>query len=42
LAVACEDETLRVFSLVSAQELHELVGHESRINALQSSADDCK
>jgi hypothetical protein len=24
LAVACEDETLRVFSTVSAQELHEL------------------
>uniref|UniRef100_A0A183BPH9 WD_REPEATS_REGION domain-containing protein n=1 Tax=Globodera pallida TaxID=36090 RepID=A0A183BPH9_GLOPA len=42
LAVACEDETLRVFSLVSAQELHELTGHESRINALVASADDCK
>jgi WD40 repeat protein len=42
LAVACEDETLRVFSLVSAQELHELIGHEARVNALQASADDCK
>ena len=26
LAVCCEDETLRVFSVCSAQELHELQG----------------
>uniref|UniRef100_A0A1I7WRT2 WD_REPEATS_REGION domain-containing protein n=1 Tax=Heterorhabditis bacteriophora TaxID=37862 RepID=A0A1I7WRT2_HETBA len=30
VAVSCEDETLRVFSTVSAQELHELIGHEGR------------
>uniref|UniRef100_A0A1I7SNG0 WD_REPEATS_REGION domain-containing protein n=2 Tax=Bursaphelenchus xylophilus TaxID=6326 RepID=A0A1I7SNG0_BURXY len=42
LAVACEDETLRVFSTVSTQELHELSGHDSRVNALCSTIDDCK
>ena len=32
VAVACEDETLRVFSTVSGQELHELMGHEGRVS----------
>lgn len=56
LAAACEDETLRVFSMVSSQELHELSvresktfciflflkGHDSRINAMVASSDDCQ
>jgi WD40 repeat protein len=42
LIVACEDETLRVFGLVSTQELHELSGHDSRVNAMVTSADDCQ
>ncbi|KAK6008948.1 WD domain, G-beta repeat protein, partial [Ostertagia ostertagi] len=40
--VACEDETLRVFSTVAAQELHELMGHEGRVNALACAQDDCQ
>lgn len=31
-----------MFSTVSAQELHELSGHDARINALCASIDDCK
>ncbi|RCN35689.1 hypothetical protein ANCCAN_18449 [Ancylostoma caninum] len=42
VAVACEDETLRVFSTVSGQELHELMGHEGRVNALVCAQDDCQ
>ncbi|KHJ93393.1 WD domain, G-beta repeat protein [Oesophagostomum dentatum] len=42
VAVACEDETLRVFSTVSGQELHELMGHEGRVNALVCAHDDCQ
>lgn len=60
LAVSCEDETLRIFSTVSAQELHEISvsrhvyhsfytttstivqGHDSRVNAMAASADDCQ
>ncbi|KJH48624.1 WD domain, G-beta repeat protein [Dictyocaulus viviparus] len=42
IVVACEDETLRVFSTVAAQELHELMGHEGRVNALACAQDDCQ
>ncbi|VDM68959.1 unnamed protein product, partial [Strongylus vulgaris] len=42
VAVACEDETLRIFSTVSGQELHELMGHEGRVNALVCAQDDCQ
>lgn len=31
LLVACADETLRVYSLCLAKELHELRGHEGKV-----------
>ncbi|KAE9419195.1 hypothetical protein Angca_009051 [Angiostrongylus cantonensis] len=42
VVVACEDETLRVFSTVAGHELHELMGHEGRVNALACAQDDCQ
>ncbi|VDM58488.1 unnamed protein product [Angiostrongylus costaricensis] len=42
VVVACEDETLRVFSTVAGHELHELIGHEGRVNALACAQDDCQ
>ncbi len=42
LMVACEDETLRVFSLCSGTELHELRGHDAKILALAIPSDDCQ
>lgn len=31
LMVACEDETLKVFSLCLGNEIHELRGHEGKV-----------
>ncbi|GMT37242.1 hypothetical protein PFISCL1PPCAC_28539, partial [Pristionchus fissidentatus] len=42
VAVACEDETLRVFGTVSGQELHDMTGHEGKINSLVAAHDDCQ
>ena len=36
LIVSCEDETLRVFSLCSGTELHELSGHEGKVHEMVS------
>lgn len=42
MVVACEDETLKVFSTVGGQELHELMGHEGKVNSLVCAQDDCQ
>ncbi|VDK46242.1 unnamed protein product, partial [Gongylonema pulchrum] len=42
VAVACEDETLRVFGTVSGQELHELSGHDGKVVAMVAAHDDCQ
>lgn len=42
LIVSCEDETVRVFSLCSGTELHELRGHESKAHSLVVGEDDCQ
>lgn len=42
ITVGCEDETLRVYSTVSTTELHELMGHEGKVNSLVAAQDDCQ
>lgn len=42
LVVSCEDETLRVFSLCSGTELHELSGHEGKVHTMIAAQDDCQ
>uniref|UniRef100_A0A915HPU3 Uncharacterized protein n=1 Tax=Romanomermis culicivorax TaxID=13658 RepID=A0A915HPU3_ROMCU len=42
LVIACADETLRVFSLCLAKELHELRGHQGNIVSLIIGPDDCQ
>lgn len=42
MAVACEDETLKVFGTVSGQQIRTLSGHYGKILAMAVAYDDCQ